>query len=194
MGSNVFSNMFRPEQQKRILRRLMLTTEKLPNGIDFVLDLTPPSEGDESASLLATLSLPLSVRAWWQSRDRLGVIGSLVSGHDENCPEHKTIDINCTRKHSGIEAGGKNAQGPSIDKAIRSSILDPDNIIHSSSREIPDYCPIRHRAIILRLLESIECGGHELELDSAPRVFTMTKIAKYFECTTAVVSSPIQTY
>lgn len=184
--------MLLPEKQTRILRRLRLTPDKLPSGIVFVLDLTPPSEGDESASLLAMLSLPLSVRAWWQSRDRLKVMGSLVSGHDDNCPEHKSVPVNCERGGSRIAAARKMAQNR-ITPA--SDVLDPDDIMPSPSRDIPDYCPIRHRASILRLLETIECGGHELNLDSAPRVFTMAKIAKYFECTTAVVGAPpIQTY
>mgnify|MGYP001333253467 CR=1 FL=1 len=48
-----------------------------------------------------------------------------------------------------------------------------------------DYCPIRHRTGIERLLQIIE--GKDPRLDSAPKVWTLAVLAKHFECHNAVV-------
>lgn len=50
---------------------------------------------------------------------------------------------------------------------------------------VPEYCPVRHRAGIARLLKILE--GKDPRLDSAPKVWTLFVLAKYFDCTTAVV-------
>jgi hypothetical protein len=52
--------------------------------------------------------------------------------------------------------------------------------------EIPEYCPIRHRAGIERLLRIIE--GRDPRLDSAPKILTLAVLGKYFDCTHVVVS------
>lgn len=49
-----------------------------------------------------------------------------------------------------------------------------------------DYCPIRHRTGIERLLQVIE--GKDPRLDSAPKVWTLAVLAKHFDCADAVVS------
>lgn len=51
--------------------------------------------------------------------------------------------------------------------------------------DVPEYCPVRHRAGIVRLLKILE--GKDPRLDSAPKVWTLFVLAKYFDCTTAVV-------
>jgi hypothetical protein len=57
---------------------------------------------------------------------------------------------------------------------------------YQSVDEVPDYCAIRHRAGIERLLQLIE--GKEPRLDSAPKVWTLFVLAKYFDCTNVAVS------
>jgi hypothetical protein len=49
-----------------------------------------------------------------------------------------------------------------------------------------EYCPIRHRTGIERLLQVIE--GKDPRLDSAPKVWTLVTLAKYFGCAKVVVS------
>ena len=50
-----------------------------------------------------------------------------------------------------------------------------------------EYCPLRHRAAIEKLLQVIE--GKDPKLDSAPKVWTLVGVAKYFDCTQTVVSN-----
>jgi hypothetical protein len=69
------------------------------------------------------------------------------------------------------------------------------NVLHTSKydsnkeidiRNVEEYSPIRHRAGIIKLLQCIE--GKDPGLDSAPKVWTLAVIAKYFDCISAVVS------
>ncbi|RAL61160.1 hypothetical protein DID88_010499 [Monilinia fructigena] len=52
-------------------------------------------------------------------------------------------------------------------------------------KEVLDYCPIRHRFGVENLLRIIQ--GKVPKLDSAPKVWTLFVLAKYYECTDAVV-------
>lgn len=54
-------------------------------------------------------------------------------------------------------------------------------------RKIPDYCPIRHRVAIMRVLHAINGGG--LLLNSAPRMWTVAQVAIHLEVTRIVVSN-----
>jgi hypothetical protein len=57
-------------------------------------------------------------------------------------------------------------------------------------RHIPDYCPIRHRNGIVRLLMLIE--GKGCILDSAPRLFTILKLSCLFECSSILTDRVTQ--
>lgn len=66
-GSEKLKKLFEPTYQFRILRRLKLV-KRLPEGIKYVLDLTPPEEGDEAVELTANLSCSYGVRMWYTAR------------------------------------------------------------------------------------------------------------------------------
>lgn len=69
----------------------------------------------------------------------------------------------------------------------RAATLDaPADEQYKKVDEVLEYCPIRHRAGIERLLQFIE--GKHPRLDSAPKVWTLFVLAKYFDCTNVVVS------
>ncbi len=74
-----------------------------------------------------------------------------------------------TEQTSGVDKGSDHFKG------------QPDD-----EEKLLDYCPIRHRAGIERLLQVIE--GKSPRLDSAPKVWTLVMLAKHFDCTSAVVS------
>jgi hypothetical protein len=68
------------------------------------------------------------------------------------------------------------------------SVIDEENGL-SWSREINDYCPIRHRAAILRLMMLVDNPQYyRLVMDSAARAYTMTAISKIYDCVDYVVS------
>ncbi|KAI1175081.1 hypothetical protein F4777DRAFT_346466 [Nemania sp. FL0916] len=171
-GSSVFAEKLSPEAQAQARRRLARSNRTYPQT-PFVLDLTPPIEGDESASLVAQLSLSNGIRNWWQSYSVFTVSAYLVLGHDDVCPQHFDVLL------SGI--------GSPDPRTKNEEPIDIDSIEYPVSRRIDDYCPIRHRAAILRLLIAISQG--ELVLNSAPRTASIAVVAKALDCVGVVTDS-----
>ena len=191
-GSKVFTELLlSPDKQARMRRQLGIPPKPEPepgsesgSGTpELVLDLTPPAEGEELATQVSKLSVPRDVAAWWMSMERLHVSRYLVSGHDDNCPRHGEVDLWCPRRPGYVSHAPRDDGGG----VFNAEVLDLADVMPSEARDIVDYCPIRHRANILRLLLAIQ--GEELVLDSAPRVFTLVGIAKILDCTNVVVST-----
>lgn len=192
-GSAVFAKLLSPEHQARFRRRLLTPTMTIiPKESEFILDLTPPTEGDELADALASLSLPRGVRDWWMAEERLGVSRHSVSGHDDHCPRHAEVDIKCPKTFqyrappASVKQDSEGNNAPGYDDNAVQRILDLADIRPSPSRAIPDYCPVRHRVNIIRLLLAIQ--GEDLVLNSAPRVYTLVGIANSLGCTSVLVS------
>ncbi|OTB06348.1 hypothetical protein M426DRAFT_319079 [Hypoxylon sp. CI-4A] len=173
-GSKVFAELLSTKKQARFQKRLGIAGESCKQK--YVLDLTPSSEGEELAAQLIQLSLPKGVREWWMSKERLGVSAYVVSGHDDHCPHHNKVPIDCVKSDQFSVAEA--SQPGSLPKVDLAHIEIPE------PRVIEDYCPIRHRANILRLILAIH--GHDLVLNSAPRVYALTNIAKIFDCASVV--------
>jgi hypothetical protein len=55
----------------------------LPEGIKFVIDLTPPEEGDEALQFTADLSCSAGVLHWHTASSRLNIARSQICGKDE---------------------------------------------------------------------------------------------------------------
>ncbi|KAI1409120.1 hypothetical protein F5Y13DRAFT_170760 [Hypoxylon sp. FL1857] len=172
--SKVFKNLLSPERQARFRKRIELERpgEFVPEK--FVIDLTPSVEGEELAAQLMELSLPSGVRDWWISKERLGISPYLVSGHDDYCPRHNEVLIDCMKTETYVEQD----LGDTLPKIDLADIQMPE------SRAIEDYCPIRHRVNIMRLILAIE--GYDLVLNSAPRVYTLTGVANILDCTDVI--------
>ncbi|KAM3449770.1 hypothetical protein MY3296_006644 [Beauveria thailandica] len=202
-GSSRFAEMFQPTYQFRILRRRELVN-KLPAGVKYVLDMTPPSEGDEMVFQVTELSLTPGIIKWWSSYARLNAPFYLVKGHDDVCP--------CRRLANGFTIASSTKPA-----AVRDSQARPAKEAHSTLSlpltvselvlarkrgqerqvedvpahfDIPDYCPIRHRNGIIRLLMLIE--DKEVFIDSASRLWTIVALAKIWDCVSAVQDPVIQ--
>ncbi len=216
-GSKIFAKLLSPTNQYRMLRKKKLVGN-LPTSIKYVLDLTPPDEGDEAVQLTSELSCSLGVRLWYTAAQRCGISHNLVGGEDEimdprnvtsygvpiagampNVPEidtssHGSIsdqDVNDNPPSSSWESLESKRQKREIADAVRMSLEELSKSKAKTAGKIdilnvPDYCPIRHRAGIGRLLRVLE--GKDPGLDSAPKVWTLFVLAKYFDCTAAVVS------
>ncbi|KAI1638548.1 hypothetical protein F4809DRAFT_246896 [Biscogniauxia mediterranea] len=164
-GSSVFKQLLSDASQKQIIRRLGLGDDLTCR---YVLDLTPPTEGEESAAMLIQASLSSAVRAWWLSSERLNISPSLVSGHDDHCSNHMDVPLHAEKVVTGVPP------------KLPAGITDLDRIKPSHARDIDDFCPIRLRANIIRLLMAI--SGAELVLNSAPRVYTLACVASSLDC------------
>ncbi|KAI1814321.1 hypothetical protein GGS20DRAFT_585602 [Poronia punctata] len=170
-GSTVFARLLSPEVQWHAKRRHRHPRNDLPASVRFCLDLTPSMEGEDSAYQVTQLSLSQGVRDWWRSYPIWQAASGLVSGHDDHCPNHFDIPLSDLNRS----------------KTISPTYVDIDDLKYPDWRQILDYCPIRHRVAILRLLLAI--SRKELVLNSAPRVVTITAVAHMLDCTQVVKDS-----
>lgn len=189
LGSTKIANMLQPRKQARYRR--LLSIDVLPAGIDYVLDFTPPSEGEESAELTASLWLPYSTQIWWMAgyykpSDLLKsgaresqlctrpvaekVVGAVLSlGHDDKCT--------CRSTHCDISmlwAGVENVQG-----------IYPGTWV-PPYREIDGYCRVRHCVNVVRILRAV--AGEDLLVNSASRMWTLVHLALHLDMPAVVVS------
>lgn len=191
-----FAEMLAPTYQFRVLRRLKLVN-KLADGVKYVLDLTPPSEGDELVFQMTELSLTPGIIKWWSTHLTNEVDPWLVCGHDDICgckrqKEEETKEDESMGEGSSAEvqqdatASSKEKRTlPRLplnaDAALGMKARGEDEVYKTPSfRKVPDYCPIRHRNGILRLLLLLE--GKGVILDSAIRVWTLVKLGTIFDC------------
>src|SRR5579862_2235506 len=80
-GSAYFIDALGPTKQYRTVRRRRL--KNLPSGIKYVIDLTPPEEGDTAVELTTELSCSNGVLQWFFTEEWWEILAGLVSGHDD---------------------------------------------------------------------------------------------------------------
>ena len=79
-----FEALFGPSAQFHIIRRRNLTAKlRQTPGIKYVIDLTPPSEGEDAVFLMTELCCSQGVRLWYQAGDIWRVSKGLVGGTEE---------------------------------------------------------------------------------------------------------------
>ncbi|KAH7355434.1 hypothetical protein BKA65DRAFT_582370 [Rhexocercosporidium sp. MPI-PUGE-AT-0058] len=202
-------------QQHRFKRRNRLLGS-MPDGIQYVLDLTPPEEGDDALELTAELSCSLGIRRWYKSEfSGVSAAHGLVGGEDETTV-HPDLRFGTSSPgdvqeiiDTGASSSNETPPRPVIavdeDVALQRTLAQSKRLFQQNSTqqndytrnyndkvkakkteiETLDYCPIRHRTGIERLLQIIE--GKDPRLDSAPKVWTLAVLAKHFECANSVV-------
>lgn len=222
----------------RAAKRAGVLMNTLPEGIDYVIDLTPPEEGDDALELTANLCCSPGIRSWHTAQSRLGVAKTLVGGKDESSQRRpisqptsptkpKVVDGNrdaqvlelstaVTSITNGETTGSQSyavisdqrannlstafdLPATRLDNMVEEEALHADDVKEATELldakfgaqhlggEVLEYCPIRHRAAIERLLQVIE--GKEPRLDSATKVWTLAVLGKYFDCASTVVST-----
>lgn len=172
--SSFFENMFGPTYQYNIIRRRGLV-RKLPPNVKYVINLTPPAEGDAAVNLMTDLCCSDGVRKWFQASERWEVSKTLVGGHDEYMSLPKLQKPVRPVGTFHLDSYGNNDSSPS-----------------SLSRDVPlpvAYSPIRHRSAIERVLAAMQ--GLDPMLNSAPKVWTTFAVAKSYEITNSSLTDYI---
>lgn len=204
LHSPYFDKAFGPTNQHRVLRRRGLVN-KLPEGIKYVLDLTPPGEGEDAVYLMTELCCSIGVRRWFQAGKRWNVAQRLVGGQDEPQMEPYTVP-KATQAQQGVEQpnasvmkGGDDQTSTNIWGSEPRSLPFPGSAAQpnkqgpsfaSTTDSLPlEYTAMRHRAAIERVLHAA-VEGLDPRIDSAPKLWTTFAVAKYFEIT----HSPLTDY
>ncbi|KAI0125264.1 hypothetical protein BJ170DRAFT_598085 [Xylariales sp. AK1849] len=189
-GSDFLKQQFTDERQHRFITRWGLNPNSLPYGVKYVIDMTPDSEGDTSAAMVAKLCLPTAVKLWWMAKERLGVSRWLVCGHDDNCPEHEAVQDICNKQNGWVQPVQPPQNSDPTQKFIIT--LGLEHVGPCPVREIDEYCPTRHRTNIMRLLFLIQDDGGDLVLNSASRVYTITALAVSLDLVSLVQAPVLQ--
>jgi hypothetical protein len=201
-GSSEFAKMLGPTYQFRILRRRNLVN-RLPKGVRFAIDLTPPLLEETSAMHVAECSLTRNMINWWQSEVQYGNSRDVVGGHDDICD---CRDYRDWRKHSHLKRPDDVTYDSSLYADYRLLRFPDDYEVPTWSsfrpqeikvygeekkawltiskppyRDIPSYCRVRHEKCIARLMLLI--SGREIAVDSGPRLWTLVGVAKLLDCT-----------
>ena len=204
LHSPYFDKAFGPSNQHRVLRRRGLVN-KLPEGIKYVLDLTPPIEGEDAVYLMTELCCSIGVRRWFQAGKRWNVAKRLVGGQDEPQVEPYTVPEEIQPLQGAEQSDTEMARDADVHMATDSWTAEPRRSSSSGSTSEPntqgaslastkdsfppEYSAVRHRAAIERVLHAA-VEGLDPRIDSAPKLWTTFAVAKYFEIT----HSPLTDY
>ena len=186
LKSEVINDMFGPTAQYRVLRRRELVN-KLPSKIKYVLDLTPPTEGDEAVWCMSLLCCPEGIRLWHFAADIWKVSSSMVGGEEEftslssrmasrnaSSPQPKSSNSpNRITKKTPLSPGSSSQ--PKIDTAYQLS-------------RVPEYTPLRHHTAIEALLSV--ASDQDPVLNSAPKVWTLFGLTQFY----GIAEGPLTDY
>lgn len=81
-GSTYFESRFSLQMQSRVQKQRGLA-DKLPEGVRYVLDLTPPMVDEEAIISMTEVSCPLGIRTWATLQNVWGLPAQCVGGEDE---------------------------------------------------------------------------------------------------------------
>ncbi|KAL9121506.1 MAG: hypothetical protein Q9187_001940 [Circinaria calcarea] len=192
LNSPFLNKLFGPTSQYRVIRRRGLVN-RLPPEIKYVLDLTPPNEGDEAMILVSELSCSEGIRNWVRATKRWNISKNLVGGYDDYVAQlqdpwsyslgnqdatastEDTLSPTTETADGSESKEGKAAASPSTPNLAKQTVTKKEE-------ELPvhlEYTAVRHRSAIERVLLAV--AGQDPKLDTAPKVWTTAAIAKYFE-------------
>ncbi|KAI4191087.1 MAG: hypothetical protein LQ346_004798 [Caloplaca aetnensis] len=123
LQSSFFEERLNSSYQFRVTRRRRLR-QSLPPDIKYVIDLTPPTEGDEAAWLMSELCCVDGVRNWSQSHSRWQISNTLVGGREEfsgNRSNDVPAEVCPIRHRACIERVLNGIRGfdPKLDSAVK---------------------------------------------------------------------------
>ena len=178
--------LFGPSAQYRIARRrnLIATLRENPR-VKYVIDLTPPSEGEDAVFFTTELCCSQSVRLWYQSGTIWRVSNMLVGGHEEYTSVDRRNLVSILKLWQYDSSDTSKLQGPPSPKEAtsnKSESASPDVIMPL------EYSPVRHRSAIERVICALV--GIDPRLDSAPKVWTTFAVSQYL----GLSKSPVNDY
>ncbi|KAJ5813195.1 hypothetical protein N7447_010218 [Penicillium robsamsonii] len=163
--------------QNRVQKRRGLTG-KLPDGIQYVLDLTPPTVDEDAVIFLTELSCPMSIRTWASKQDIWRLPWQCVGGQDELEPiEQLAQSPRSPESPPDTDADHLKASSESQDQSL---VLQPEIV---KQKRLPvEYSASRHREGIEHILHVLE--GLNPKIDTPCKLWTFFALAKIFDVAT----------
>ncbi|KAH0604261.1 uncharacterized protein H6S33_006638 [Morchella sextelata] len=183
-GSSVFERLLGPTYQFRILRRKNLLKLGLPLGIKFVVDLSPPIEGEEAVDAVERFWCPDEILEWNSNLD-----GNFIED-DQSPPDSPLFDVNLplsltVKMESDLEAFREDL----LKKTKGETAQPEENLkvvtqVEKEETKKPAYSLLRHTGAIERVLYILH--GLDPQISTTPMWYTVHKVALQMECTAAV--------
>lgn len=181
-GSVYFKRLFNPKMQTRVRKRRGLTG-KLPDGIQYVLDLTPPTLEEDAVIFLTELSCPMSIRTWASKGDMWSLPLSCVGGQDDLETSEQLTQF----PKISPEPGAAYVEDLEYFKneLIESSFESQDQFSESQPETVEqkglpvEYSASRHREGIEHILHVLE--GLNPRIDTPCKMWTFFALAKIFD-------------
>lgn len=175
-GSAYFKRLFNPQMQTRVRKRRGLTG-KLPDGIRYILDLTPPTLEEDAVIFLTELSCPMSIRTWASKQHIWSLPGSCVGGQDDLEPFEQLTQF---PTESPDPRAGTDIDHPGYLENDQFSASQPETVEQTG---LPaEYSASRHREGIEHILHVLE--GLNPRIDTPCKMWTFFALAKIFDVAT----------
>lgn len=182
--SPYFAKLFTDRVQKRV-RRQRGFAESLPDGVKYVIDLTPPALDEDAIIHITEVTCPKPICMWAQQQHKWHLPDSCVGGEDECArdvaPKASTAPtvpfvVNDTEQPD-IEI----RKAPSLDEPRNPG--DPCAHSPEDRPRIPtEYSAKRHRQGIDHILHALH--GLDVTLDTPCKLWTFYALAKLFDVAT----------
>lgn len=182
-GSAYFKRLFNPQMQTRVRKRRGLAG-KLPDGIRYVLDLTPPTLEEDAVIFLTELSCPMSIRTWASKQHMWSLPWSCVGGQVDLEFFEQLTQFPTASPEPGADIDVDHLQNDLIESSV-----DPQDQFPPSQPEtveqtsLPvEYSASRHREGIEHILHILE--GLNPRIDTPCKMWTFFALAKIFDVAT----------
>lgn len=144
LGPTKFDQLLGPTSQYRTERRLKnqgILRGGKPPGIKYLLDLRPPSEGEEAIFLITQLSCTPGILTWFKAQGKYGISQTMVCGQDDSSllPRHQEDPLMEAQKQYMLarkkphpkqeeQAGSSSAPPPTENESRQSKESPPPRI------------------------------------------------------------------
>jgi hypothetical protein len=171
-GSTFFKRAIQPRYQGQVRKRRGLV-DRLPNGIKYVIDLTPPDADEDAIIFMTELSCPMAIRTWALQKTLWCLPPECVGGRDEMTwpeeSEEDPLDPLCMSDDDNM-LSPETAARDFLASRIKKSGLPVE------------YSPHRHREGIEHILHVLE--GLNPRIDTPCKIWTFYGLAKIFDVLT----------
>ncbi|KAJ5584823.1 uncharacterized protein N7459_004623 [Penicillium hispanicum] len=181
-GSSYFERLFKPRYQTR-LRKQRGFANGLPEGIKYVIDLTPPTLDEDAIIVLTELSCPMGIRTWAAYKSLWKLPSTCVGGQDERevverPPVLSNVDLQHGEPDEEIEQTTQNIF--SEDSYPGESVVQEEAVLRPRWSALPvEYSAKRHREGIEHVLNVLM--GLNVTLNTPCKLWTFFAVAKIFD-------------
>ncbi|KAJ6133804.1 hypothetical protein N7523_000126 [Penicillium sp. IBT 18751x] len=181
-NSDYFKRRLGPRQQTRV-RKQRGFPDTLPEGIKYVLDLTPPTLEEEAIISMTEVSCPMEIRTWANSKIVWHLPSQCVGGTDETEMVEEAI-FPPAEDHSPMEEDHDYQDWEDDareEEASEEKEQEPPRMYQRAGLPV-EYSAVRHRHGIEQVLHVLE--GLNVTLDTPCKLWTFFAVAKLFKVAT----------